>query len=98
MEQLRTIPPIALGLALVAALLAFWSRRAQAISAAWRVLIVLLLIAVALPFVVWLFEPEQWPFRYGTLSSLASFLIVPVAIVASVLFWLIGWRWARATF
>ena len=53
----------------------------------WGFLIVLL-IAFACPFVVWVFKPEQWPFQFVTLSFIASILITPVAIVSILFFWL----------
>ncbi len=70
-EELRTLPPISMILAIVGAIMFAWIRRLGGVGpAARRGLLLLLLIAFALPFIIWIFEPEQWPFHSTMLSSL----------------------------
>ncbi len=92
-EELRTIPRIAIALAIVAAGFYFWQSKLAVLgNLARSKSLVILLIAFALPFVVWVLEPEQWPFQYEMLSFFASILMIPVWLVCVLLFWLVGFR------
>jgi hypothetical protein len=94
MQELRILPVLSMGLAIVSALLYFGSSRLGDVAGSpQRGFLIVLLIAFACPFVVWLFKPEQWPFQFEMLSFIASVLIAPVAIASIFFFWLIGFRW-----
>ena len=95
-EELQTIPVMSTFLAVLALVLFIWGRRRMETGqrAQWG-MVVALLIAFALPWVVWLFDPAQWPFRNESLSFLAFILIIPAVLLSIVGFWLIGFRWLR---
>jgi hypothetical protein len=93
-EDLRTIPVRATLLAVVALVLFLVSRQRVTLPSRAQIgMLVTLLIAFALPWLIWRFDPAQWPFRYVTLSSVAAMLIFPTIIVSIVGYWLIGFRW-----
>lgn len=96
MQELNVIPRISMALTVLALIFYIWaSNRGEINKRATFGFFVLLPIAFALPFVVWVFNPEQWAYQFVTLSFLATICIVPVVIAALVLFWLIGFRWLR---
>lgn len=96
MEELRTFPLVALALAIFATVIYLWGRGKPGVGASARSAFgVVLLLAFVFPVSVWLLQPEQWPFRFVTLSLIATVLVAPIWIAAVVYFWLIGWRWAR---
>lgn len=95
-EELRTFPRLSLVLAVVALALYFLASRFSGINLrALRWFAIVLVVAFLYPLVIWFFEPEQWPFRYETLSSIALIQVVPVWIGAVVLLWLAGFRWLK---
>lgn len=96
MEELRTWPLMALALAIFAAVMYFWGRRTANIGKGARDAFgIVLALAFISPVAVWILQPEQWPYRFVTLSLIVTILVVPIWIAAVVCFWLIGWRWAR---
>ena len=96
MEELRTFPLIALALATFAAVIYFWRRGNLAVGASARAAFgVILVLAFVFPIAIRVLQPEQWPYRFVTLSFLATLLVAPIWIASLVCFWLIGWRWVR---
>ena len=97
MQELRTMPLVALLLAVLGLGFYQWSRRAGRVSrAAQRGFWGAWVIALLFPLLIWLLKPEQWPFQYETLSFIATILIVPTVIASLIFFWLIGFRWLVA--
>lgn len=95
-ELLRIVPVMSTLLVIGALSFYGWSHRQGGVArAAQRGFLVVLLIAVALPFVIWYFEPEQWPVRDESLSFLAWVQFAPVVLVSLISFWLIGFHWLR---
>jgi len=94
-SELATLPWLSLLLAILAALLYFWSSRVGGgVNArSRRAFLVVLLIATALPFINLLLQPAQWVYQFTRLSLVASLLFFPVVIIALIFFWLIGFRW-----
>ena len=97
LQELRTVPIVALLLAVVALGFYLGSRRLGRVEpAALRGFWIAWVIAVIFPLAIWLGRPEQWPFQYVTLSFFAMILVVPTVIASLFCFWLIGFRWLRA--
>jgi hypothetical protein len=94
MRELQTLPPLVFALAIAASGLYAWSRHVAG-GRARRGMVILLAIAVILPWIIWLFHPEQWPYQFVALSMAATILFVPTVLAALFLFWLIGFRWLK---
>jgi hypothetical protein len=96
-RELATIPVMSIALVVGAVLLYLWSSRLGNVAAGsqsgfW----IASVAALIFPLSIRLLQPEQWPFRYATLSFVAASLFVPVMIASLIFFWLIGFRWLKA--
>ena len=60
-----------------------------------RAHLALAIIALALPLLVWLLQPAQWPVWSPPLSGIARLLPIPSLVVAALLYWLIALRALR---